>query len=72
MACRPSDTIARYLLITIEMLVGQLEAAGLPDRTAPLLREARLILDSARESLTVAADYERLCDQAAPWLAHAR
>ena len=67
-----SPAIARCLLSTIEMLVGQLEAAGLPDRTAPLLREARLVLDTARESLTLEADYERLCDQAAPWLAPAR
>jgi hypothetical protein len=51
------------------MLVGQLEEAGLPDRTAPLLREARLVLDTAKKSLTLEADYERLCDQAARWLA---
>jgi uncharacterized membrane protein len=67
-----SPTIARCLLSTIEMLVGQLEDAGLPDRTAPLLREARLILDSAKESLKLSADYERLCDQTARWLAPAR
>jgi hypothetical protein len=54
------------------MLVAQLEDAGLPDRTAPLVREARLVLDSARESLTLSADYERLCDQTAAWLAPAR
>ena len=53
------------------MLVGQLEAAGLPT-APPLLREARLVLDSARESLTLAAADERLCDQAAPRLAPAR
>jgi uncharacterized membrane protein len=67
-----SPAIARCLLSTIEMLVGQLEDAGLPDRTAPLLREARLVLDSAKESLTLAADYERLCDQTTGWLAPAR
>ncbi|MBW0108605.1 DUF2254 domain-containing protein [Pseudonocardia sp. KRD-182] len=64
-----SPTIARCLLSTIEMLVGQLEDAGLPDRAAPLVREARLVLDSAKESLTLSADYERLCDQVTPWLA---
>jgi uncharacterized membrane protein len=67
-----SPAIARCLLSTIEMLVGQLEDAGLPDRTAPLLREARLVLDSAKESLTLSADYERLCAQTARWLAPAR
>jgi uncharacterized membrane protein len=67
-----SPTIARCLLSTIEMLVGQLEDAGLPERTGPLLREGRLVLDSAKESLTLSADYERLCDQTARWLAPAR
>ncbi|MCZ2860290.1 DUF2254 family protein [Blastococcus sp. VKM Ac-2987] len=67
-----SPTIARCLLSTIEMLVAQLEDAGLPDRTGPLRREARLVLDSAKESLTLSADYERLCDQASPWLAPVR
>jgi uncharacterized membrane protein len=66
-----SPTIARCLLSTIEMLVGQLEEAGLPDRTAPLVGEARLVLDSAKKLLTLEADYDRLCDQAAPWLAPA-
>ncbi|MGY1725450.1 DUF2254 family protein [Geodermatophilus sp. SYSU D01062] len=67
-----SPAIGRCLLSTIEMLVGQLEDAGLPDRTAPLVREARLVLDTAKESLTLEADYERLREQAAPWLASAR
>jgi uncharacterized membrane protein len=67
-----SPTIARCLLSTIEMLVDQLEDAGLPDRTAPLRHEARLILDSARESLALPADYERLYDQTTRWLAPAR
>jgi uncharacterized membrane protein len=67
-----SPTVARCLLSTIEMLVGQLDDAGLSDRTAPLIREARLVLDSAKESLTLSADYERLCDQFAHWMAPAR
>ncbi len=67
-----SPTIARCLLSTIEMLVGHLEDAGLPGRTAPLVREAQLVLDNAKESLTLSADYERLCTQTARWLAPAR
>jgi uncharacterized membrane protein len=67
-----SPAIARCLLSTIEMLVRHVEDAGLRDRTAPLIREARLVLDTAKESLTLEADYERLCDQAAPWLASVR
>lgn len=67
-----SPTVTRCLLTTIEMLVAQLEDAGLTDRIPPLVREAHLVLDSARESLTLSADYERLSDEAARWLAPAR
>lgn len=55
-----SPQLVETLLSTLSMLICRVRQAGLPDRTAGLHRQADLVLGSARESMTLDDDVERV------------
>jgi uncharacterized membrane protein len=55
-----SPQLVETLLLTLSMLICRVRQAGLPERTASLHRQADLVLGSARESMALDDDVERV------------
>ena len=61
-AAASHPTVCIYLLITLDMLVETLVAAGLRSRTAELHRQARLVVEGCEGSTSLGADIEAVRD----------
>jgi hypothetical protein len=59
-----SADLAICVLTTIGMLLEDLEERGLHERTAPLHRQAQLLLEAAGKRVEVDADLERVREEA--------
>jgi uncharacterized membrane protein len=62
-----SPQLVETLLLTLSMLICRVQQAGLPERTASLHRQADLVLGSARESMALDDDVERVRRRAVEW-----